>query len=90
MPRKVKLRVECNLSLSDPSVVSSTRPTPVVTYDTVPYGVAQLQAPARFYDQVDTTVANLQVALLEKRLKIHSIALAPTLGTLSSFYLCSQ
>ena len=79
MPQKVKLRVGCNLSLLDPLVVSSTRPTPVATYDTVPYGVAQLQVLALFDDQVDAMVANLQVALLEKRLKIHSIALAPAL-----------
>ena len=89
-PRKVKLKVGCTLSLSNPSVVSSTRPAPMVTYNTVPYGMAQLQALALFDDQVDAKVANLQLVLLEKRLKIHSILLAPTLGTLSSFYLCSQ
>ena len=82
MPRKVKLRVECNLSLSDPSVVSSTRPTPVATYDTVPYGVAQLQALALFDDQVYVAVANLQVTPLGIYLKTHLIAPVPTLGTL--------
>ena len=79
-----------NLYLLDPSVVSSTHLTPMATYDTVPCGVAQLQALALFDDQVDAAVANLQVTFLEKRLKIHSIALAPTLGILSSFYLRSQ
>ena len=78
----MKLKVECTLFLSDPSVVSSVHPTPVATCGRVPCGVAQLQGLVQFCDPIDAAVANLQVNPLEKHRKTHLISLVPTWGTL--------
>ena len=86
----MKLRAVYTLSLSAPSVGSSTRPTLVATYDKVPYGVAVLQVLALSCDPTDAAVADLQVIILEKYLKIHLVALAPALGILFLSYPHSQ
>ena len=85
MPRKVKLKVGCTLFLSNPSVVFSTRPTPVATYDTVPYGVAQLRVLVLCDDLIDATVEVLQANLSEIHLQIQLVVPASTLDMVSSF-----
>ena len=85
MPRKVKLKVGCTLFLSNPSVVFSTRPTPVATYDTVPCGVAQLRVLTLCDGSIDAAVEVLQANPTEKHLKIQLIKSAPALGKVSSF-----
>ena len=85
MPQKVKLKVGCTLSLLNPSVVSSTRPTLVATCNTVPCGVAQLRVLALCDDLIDAAVEVLQVNPSGIHLKIPLIMSVPTLDMVSSF-----
>ena len=79
------MRVECTLFLSSPLVVCLVRPTPMVTCDMVPCGVAQLQVLSQCDDPIDTMAEVLQENPSKIHLKIHLVKLAPTLEKTSSF-----
>ena len=71
MPRMVKQKAVCSLSLSSLVVASLIHPTPLATFCRVPYGVVLLLVPALYGDPDLAVVAILQVTLMEKHLHNH-------------------
>ena len=71
MPRTVKPKAVCSLSLSSPTAASLVHPSPLATFCRVPRGVVLLLVPALHGDPDLTAAVNLQVTLMEKHLHNH-------------------
>ena len=71
MPRTVKQKAVCSLSLSSPVAGSLVHPTPLATFCRVPCGVVLLLVPTLYGDPDLVAVVTLQVTLMEKHLHNH-------------------
>ena len=83
----VTLKAIYSLFLLDRGAASSIRPTPMATFDKVPYGVALLQVSILYDDLAHEMVANHLAGLLRKYLKTHPKEPIPALERYFSYYL---